>query len=646
MSSINQLSSDDSLSQGDLVPIYSNGNGSTRKATAAAFVNVIGDSYVTQAQAQANAATLTVSTFQNLVYPGVYAVAPTTRPNGSAMQDGDRAVILLGGTPTEYLRSGGSWIIANVGAANLALPSGSSLVGFIQAGAGATPRTVQDKARESVSVKDFGAKGDGVTDDSVAFQAAINFAKSNAPYKRCVFVPSGHYIVTLVSCPESIEIAGEGSRRTLVTGRWEFLDPTYGGGSAQQGLAIRDIGFENPTGVAVRVQGFYDVELTNIRMQNCGSDGLRLESTFMTKILGFQGGGCGLTTANCAVIRWVRTATGNTLFIDKAYISGSIGADGIKADALQAVCIQNSIIESVDRGVNLGTTATTSRAICLKNVYFENVAVSCGEFNSCFGVTLEDIYVNHQGPRSPVVVRSFYFDNCDFVNGRNLRLDFPAASYGNTAFLAPIEVNTYGIDWIPFDMRISHASNMGTVCVGNSGASRRAIDTLQNTLGIIGVAPQGFDYVKASTSILTSADITTWTSTGGGSPSVSKTAGAFFDGNDLFTITATANSGYLNQVVVSTAAGDPLCFAVMAVGECRVRLRGRRTSDGVFEDVGVQPVSLVAGNASANTYRMVVVSNLGASAYNLLQAIVTTSTSCKVARPKLVLDRMPGKMTA
>ena len=45
----------------------------------------------------------------------------------------------------------------------LAAANGSSLVGFQQAGAGAVVRTAQDKLREWVSVKDFGAVGDGGT---------------------------------------------------------------------------------------------------------------------------------------------------------------------------------------------------------------------------------------------------------------------------------------------------------------------------------------------------------------------------------------------------------------------------------------------------------------------------------------------------
>lgn len=60
----------------------------------------------------------------------------------------------------------------------LAAPAGAGLVGFQQSGAGAVARTMQDKAREWVSVKDFGAVGDGVADDTVAAHAAHAYANS------------------------------------------------------------------------------------------------------------------------------------------------------------------------------------------------------------------------------------------------------------------------------------------------------------------------------------------------------------------------------------------------------------------------------------------------------------------------------------
>ena len=50
----------------------------------------------------------------------------------------------------------------------------ASGIGFIQAGTGAVARTVQSKLRETVSVKDFGAVGNGSTNDTAAIQAAIN----------------------------------------------------------------------------------------------------------------------------------------------------------------------------------------------------------------------------------------------------------------------------------------------------------------------------------------------------------------------------------------------------------------------------------------------------------------------------------------
>lgn len=52
-----------------------------------------------------------------------------------------------------------------------------------------TPRTVQSKLSDFLSVKDFGAKGDSITDDTAAFQAAYDKAPGNSQIQ----VPEGWY---------------------------------------------------------------------------------------------------------------------------------------------------------------------------------------------------------------------------------------------------------------------------------------------------------------------------------------------------------------------------------------------------------------------------------------------------------------------
>jgi len=96
--------------------------------------------------------------------------------------------------------------------ASLAATGGSALVGFIQAGVGAVLRTGQSKMRDIVSVKDFGAVGDGLIDDTTAIQSALDSGASS------VFIPAGTYkITTGLSVPYGVSMYGEGGTASVIS---------------------------------------------------------------------------------------------------------------------------------------------------------------------------------------------------------------------------------------------------------------------------------------------------------------------------------------------------------------------------------------------------------------------------------------------
>jgi len=89
----------------------------------------------------------------------------------------------------------------------------SSLIGYLPAGVGAVATTVQDTLRESVTLKGFGAKGDGVADDTTAMALAVYFAKT---FKKTLNATAGIYrYSTLPGLDETITIVGDSSDNTV-----------------------------------------------------------------------------------------------------------------------------------------------------------------------------------------------------------------------------------------------------------------------------------------------------------------------------------------------------------------------------------------------------------------------------------------------
>jgi hypothetical protein len=92
----------------------------------------------------------------------------------------------------------------------------SNVIAPITATGSTTARTLENRFADVVNVKDFGAVGNGVADDTAAIQAAIN---SVATTGGDIFLPSGNYKTTseLLVANGDTCISGENVLSTRIT---------------------------------------------------------------------------------------------------------------------------------------------------------------------------------------------------------------------------------------------------------------------------------------------------------------------------------------------------------------------------------------------------------------------------------------------
>lgn len=158
----------------------------------------------------------------------------------------------------------------------------SEQVTFLAAGSGASQRTVLDKLRDAVSVKDFGAVGDGAADDTAEIQAALDAVPVTG---GCVYFPAGTYIVSAPLVVDSNTVLiGDGmyvSKLSATTAFTSSQAMVYA--NAESNITIEQLGFIGNTngtlgaGTGIHLKNGTRNQVRDCYVENTTQAGIRYE---------------------------------------------------------------------------------------------------------------------------------------------------------------------------------------------------------------------------------------------------------------------------------------------------------------------------------------------------------------------------------
>jgi hypothetical protein len=245
------------------------------------------------------------------------------------------------------------------------------------------PRSLQSKLDEYVSVADFGAVGDGVSDDTAAFEAAFTalFKNADENYRKVLLVPNGEYRFS-----RDLEIPA---------GRLNPLDPTAAirnviiKGETQLG-AVLNIDVNNIRFTTIAGLGILDFESTN-RPANVLLSNLTIKRTTGQVALS------GLADSLIESVRFLGDYelgdTVSSLSSEPSVVFWSNDRDGVKVDNVK---FKSCKFESVSVGVT-----------CLQTALFDSEVT----FDDCdFFVNDTAIYIEGIATQG----NNWRIDNCRF----------------------------------------------------------------------------------------------------------------------------------------------------------------------------------------------------------------------------------------
>jgi len=288
--------------------------------------------------------------------------------------------------------------------ASFALPSqGAGLLGYKHFAAGAVGRTLTSKLGEFVSVKDFGAIGNGVVNDTSAVQAAFNYAALNSGTN--VFFPAGTYLIrSAITIPSNTRAYGAGrtvSRVKADAANWTPMAP--GKGSARRMFTNTNFeaGAITDSGISVECLGF---DWAGTFWGDAHSVTFRMASRISIRQCDFYDGGNGTALLACQ-----DTVT------DDCYASGQTNAGFDHWDGAVGAKVTNCVVRAPNavQGIQVTGASTSGSPVRASS----DVVIMGNSVYGCTGLYASGIIVNSISSGSSV---SSAHINSNHVSGASI----------------------------------------------------------------------------------------------------------------------------------------------------------------------------------------------------------------------------------
>ncbi len=239
---------------------------------------------------------------------------------------------------------------------------------------GGVEQTVQDRLEQYVSVKDFGAKGDGVTDDTVAIQAALNSTAKE------VIIPSGTYVITGVTLTASAttpqKITGVGNPLLLVTSSTDAVG-IYVNQNAYaqdyiyiQGLSLTSSGDKNDgnntTGIYMRQGSHY---VRDVRVIGFSGVAIKIAPSTFSELRDFLAMQSTYGVHYTKGIPGVPSVGSSVADISHGYITGC--TRGLFAEAASTVSLTSIVFEYCGSGTTDAALHLLGGGYRFQNCYWE-----------------------------------------------------------------------------------------------------------------------------------------------------------------------------------------------------------------------------------------------------------------------------------